>query len=69
MARFQAYQFLNKTVVANGKKAQFKDGYLETADKDIVEALRKDGSVVEVSSGMGRSTGSSKITVDNTVDK
>lgn len=49
MAKFQALQFTNRTVVINGKRVQFKDGYLETSDKDIIDALKKDGSIVTIS--------------------
>lgn len=49
MAKFQALQFTNRTVVINGKRVQFKDGYLETNNKDIIDALKKDGSIVTIS--------------------
>lgn len=48
--KFKSIAFPNMEVRYKDKKAKFKDGFLETEDKDLIEALRKDISVMEVTS-------------------
>lgn len=50
MKKFKSLLFPNKEIVLNGKSFKFKDGFLETDDKELIALFQKDGSIVEVTS-------------------